>query len=344
MDKFSYYLQKIIGKKNNTDIYNANGVLLVPKSFIITYDHVMLLEENGITLTEEAVTDIGTFTNADYNEYYKLIDEAVEETSRIFKEIRRNRKIPLAELRKDVIPLIQNVSENTNVLQLFVALQAKDDYTYRHNIAVGALANLIGKWMNLARQELMQLTTAALLHDVGKMLISETILNKPGKLTDEEYAIMKKHTIYGYEILNDTVGISHRQALVALQHHERMNGSGYPIGIKGDNIDLFSRIVAVADIFHAMTSNRVYRTHSPFYEVLTEMEEEMFGELDPEITLVFIEKTMNYLIGCSVLLTDGRIGTIIMVPKNKPTRPLIKVGEQFIDLTKESQIHIERII
>src|SRR5690606_31891220 len=121
LDKFSYYLQKIIGKKNNTDIYNANGVLLVPKSFIITYDHVMLLEENGITLTEEAVTDIGTFTNADYNEYYKLIDEAVEETSRIFKEIRRNRKIPLAELRKDVIPLIQNVSENTNVLQLFVA-------------------------------------------------------------------------------------------------------------------------------------------------------------------------------------------------------------------------------
>src|SRR5690606_28020956 len=95
----------------------------------------------------------------------------------------------------------------------------------------------------------------------------------PGKLTDEEYAIMKKHTIYGYEILNDTVGISHRQALVALQHHERMNGSGYPMGIKRDNIDLFSRIVAVADIFHAMTSNRVYRTHSPFYEVLTEMEE-----------------------------------------------------------------------
>src|SRR5690606_40045923 len=119
-------------------------------------------------------------------------------------------------------------------------------------------------------------------------------------------------------ILNDTIGISHRQALVALQHHERMNGSGYPMGIKRDNIYLFSRIVAVADIFHAMTSNRVYRTHSPFYEVLTEMEEEMFGELDPEITLVFIEKTMNYLIGCSVLLTDGRIGTIIMVPKNKP--------------------------
>src|SRR5690606_23577733 len=156
--------------------------------------------------------------------------------------------------------LIQNVSENTNVLQLFVALQAKDDYTYRHNIAVGALANLIGNWMNLDHQALMQLTTAALLHDVGKVLISESILNKPGKLTDEEYAIMKKHTIYGYEILNDTVGISHRQALVALQHHERMNGSGYPMGIKRDNIDLFSRIVAVADIFHAMTSNRVYRT------------------------------------------------------------------------------------
>ena len=172
-------------------------------------------------------------------------------------------------------------------------------------------------------KDLLQLTAAALLHDVGKMLIPETITNKPGKLTSQEYAIMQKHTVYGYDILKDTVGITHRQALVALQHHERLDGSGYPTGIKEAHIDLFSRIVAVADVFHAMTSNRVYQDHSPFYQVLFQMEKDMFGELDPVVTMLFIEKTMNSLIGFPVLLTDGRSGTIRLVPKRIPTRPLI---------------------
>src|SRR5690625_7353760 len=134
----------------------------------------------------------------------------------------------------------------------------------------------------------MQLTTDVLLHDVGKMLVPEEILNKPGQLTEEEFQEMKNHTLYGYEILKDTVGVNHRQALVALQHHERMDGSGYPLQLKRDEIDLFSRIVAVADVFHAMSSNRVYQERSPLYEVLAEMEREVIAKLDPEITYLFI--------------------------------------------------------
>jgi len=183
-----------------------------------------------------------------------------------------------------------------------------------------------------------------LLHDVGKMLIPEAILNKAGKLTAEEFAMMQKHTVYGYEILKATVGVTHRQALVALQHHERINGSGYPSGIKKDDIDLFSRIVSVADVFHAMTSNRVYQNHFPFYRVLSEMERDMYSGLDPAITMLFIEKTMNALIGDSVLLTDGREGTIITVPKNDPTRPLIQVGDNFVDLSKDLSLQIKQIV
>lgn len=340
MDKLNFYLEKVIGKRINRNIYSITGELLVPASTVITYDHIILLEEHSITLHSEDVKDIGT----DFSEHSQMIDETVIQVREIFGDIRKSRKVPLVELRENVVPMIHEASDSKHLLQLFSALQAKDDYTYRHNIAVGAISNLIGKWMNLETQELLQLTTAGLLHDVGKMLIPESILNKPGKLTDGEFAIMRKHTVYGYDILKETVGITYRQALVALQHHERIDGSGYPLGIKEHEIDLFSRIVSVADVFHAMSSNRVYRDHSPFYKVLEEMEKDMYSTLDPKITLLFIEKTMNSLIGSTVRLTDGRNGTILMVPKNNPTKPLIQVEDEFIDLSKDTSLQIEQIV
>lgn len=339
MDKLAFYLKEIIGKRSIRDIYDQSGELLVPISTVITYDHIILLEEKGITLKSENVQDL----EKDFINHSKIINETVEDVRNIFGEIRETKKIPLNELRESIIPIVYEVSDSKYLLPLLSALQAKDDYTYRHNIAVGAIANLIGKWMGLDQQQLLQLTVAGLLHDVGKMLIPETILNKPGKLTYQEFIIMQKHTIYGYEILKETIGVTHRQALVALQHHERMDGSGYPMGIKGNQIDLFSRIVAVADVFHAMTSRRVYQDQFPFYKVVSEIERSMFDSLDPAISIVFIEKIMSALIGSSILLSDGRAGKIVMVPKNYPTRPLIQVGEEFIDLTIHSDLQIEKI-
>lgn len=340
MEKLDYYLENIIGKRCKRNIYSEEGELLVPISTVITYDHVIILEEKDITLHTSDVQDIGDA----FDQHVVGIEETVDKVRHVFAEIRKTKEIPLADIRKTVIPMIHEKSEKMAVLQLFQVLQAKDDYTYRHNLAVGAISNLIGKWMGLEQKELYELTTAGLLHDVGKMLIPEPVLNKPGKLTDEEFALMKDHTVYGYEILKETIGITHRQALVALQHHERMDGSGYPHGITKDKINLFSRIVAVADVFHAMSSSRVYQNKSPFYRVLSEMHRDMFGKLDPEITLIFINKTMSSLIGNSVQLTDGRIGKILMIPTNNPIEPLVRVDEKFIDLSKETDLKIEQIV
>ncbi|NEU30624.1 HD-GYP domain-containing protein [bacterium LRH843] len=344
LEKLNYYLQRVIGKRVNRDIFSDKGDLLLPCFTIVTYDHIMTLEEYDVTLENDDVIAIGSYTKAEPYQHHEVIDETVKQVSKYFEEIGEKKKIPIVELRKDVIPMIHTLTDGTHLLDLFTALQAKDDYTYRHNIAVGALSNLLGRWLRLDHQELLQLTTAALLHDVGKMMIPETILNKPGKLTAEEYEVIKNHTVYGYNILKETNGINHRQALVALQHHERMDGSGYPFGVNKERIDVFSRIVAVADIFHAMTSNRVYRNPSPFYEVLLQMNKDTFGALDPVVTRVFIEKIMNCLIGHSVLLTNGSEGIIIMVPTYDPTRPLIQVGDRFIDLSKDLSVHIEQLL
>ena len=314
--------QEIVGKKTKRNIFSPEGVLLIRMATQLTERHITLLKKHGITLTSwdvEARETVDTTVPQ-----YMYIEHAVTEIKNLFDQIRHSRKIPLNELRQKIIPVIHETVQKEDFIHLFTALKAKDDYTYRHNIAVGMLANLLGNWLGLKKKELLQLTTAALLHDVGKMLIPTEILNKPGKLTAEEFEMMKKHTVYGYELLKNATGISHRQALVALQHHERLDGSGYPFGVTGEKIDLFSRIVAVVDVFHAMISRRVYKDASPFYEILIAMERDAFGALDPKITRVFVEKVMNYLVGHHVLLTDGREGKIILIHPMNQHYPLFR--------------------
>lgn len=329
-------LSQYVGRLINRDVFSDKGLLLMSAYTPITPENARILDKYNIVITHIDLVD--------EFEHTESINEAVEQSMELFHEVRDKKKVPLGELRRNVIPLLLEVSHDTNMIRLFASLHSMDDYTYRHNIAVGVVSSLIGNWMELEQQELLQLTTAALLHDVGKMLIPQHILNKPGKLTSEEYEVMKSHTVHGYEILKKTVGVNHRQALVALQHHERMDGSGYPFGITEHKIDLFSRIVSVADIFHAMTSKRVYRNPSPFYEVLYQMEHDMFGVLDPFVTKLFIEKTMSSLIGNSVLLTDGRTGIIQLIHSNDPTHPLIQVDDYFLDLRSEPLVHIEQIL
>jgi HD-GYP domain-containing protein (c-di-GMP phosphodiesterase class II) len=250
----------------------------------------------------------------------------------------------MLEVRNEVIPFIQQVSEKNDFYGVLAALQTKDDYTYRHNVAVGIISTLLGKWLKLKSEDLSMLTIAATLHDIGKMRIPDELLTRPGPLTDEEFQLMKRHTTYGYEMIRDTIGTNHLQALVALQHHERMDGSGYPFGVLGNRITDFSKIVAVADVFHAMTSDRYYRKASPLYEVLLQMEENVFGKLDPYICRVFINKLMQSMIGNEVELTDGRTGKIIMILATDPLRPLVNIDDDFIDLSKHRSIGIMRVI
>jgi len=331
-----------VGKKINRDIFSENGVLLVPAYTALTGEQIALLENHGILLTEDDF--LPENIDAEIRETQKMIDDAVRQVNDLFDEVREGKRVPMEEFRKEVIPVIEEATHSKSLFGLIKALQSKDDYTYRHNLAVGAFSGLIGSWLGLNREEQLALTTAAFLHDVGKMLVPEEILNKSGPLTDEEYAVMKSHTIKGFEILKNTEGIDHRQALVALQHHERMDGSGYPFALPGSRIDFFSRIVAVADVFHAMTSQRVYRNPSPFYEVLAQMEKDAFGVLDPAVAKLFINKIMNTLIGRSVLLSDGRTGTILLIHTQEPTRPLVLIGDEFVNLKEQRTLNILHIL
>ncbi len=336
-----YNNEQYIGKQLAANLFNRSGVFVLPAYTLLTAEHVRLISQHQIRLEAH---DVVQLDNAVY--YQLAVDECTAAMERIFEQLRytKSRRLPMIELRGEVIPFIQQVGEKNDFFGILAALQSKDDYTYRHNVAVGILSTLLGRWLKLRPEELSSLTIAATLHDIGKVMIPSDILAKTEELTAEERELLKKHTTYGYEMIRDTVGTSHMQALVALQHHERMDGSGYPFGVQGHRITDFSKIVAVTDIFHAMTSDRYHRPAAPLYEVLRQMENDVFGKLDPYICRVFINKLMQSMIGNEVLLTDGRTGKIVMILAHDPLHPLVNIDEDFIDLSRHRDLGIVRVL
>ncbi|MGG0716808.1 HD-GYP domain-containing protein [Robertmurraya massiliosenegalensis] len=272
------------------------------------------------------------------------ITEASKQMESIFFQVRGGREVPLVEIKEKIIPIIKKAAEIPHIYHLFFELNEKERYTYRHPIGVGIISRVIGKWLKLNEQELEDLTLGATLYDIGKASVPSDILNKTGKLTREEYEIMSNHTVYGYNLLKNTDHINENVALIALQHHEREDGNGYPIGIKGSQISYLAKIVAVADVFHAMSSPKIYHEALPFYGVIKQMEQDTFGRLDPKIVLTFLNKVMDSLIGRKVLLSDGNIGTIVLINPYEPIRCLVQTEDHLIDLKYNHHLQIERVL
>ncbi|BBI36397.1 HD-GYP domain-containing protein [Cohnella abietis] len=327
--------ESFLNMRVNKNIYNDIGTLIIPNHRVLTIKDIDRLAQQNIVLSDDDVEPVSILD---------LIDSAIKEVRDLFDKARNYGSVPFADVRDRIIPIIMFMSNHPNLSEILVHLEVHDEYVYRHSIGVALLSKLIGKTRGLNEAELLELTTAGFLHDIGKAKIPGAILNKPGKLTEEEFKVVKEHSVYGYEILKKSVGIPERYAYVALQHHEREDGSGYPFGLKGSHIDVYSKIVAVADVFHAMVSKRVYKQPVPFYKVLKEMSDNLYGSFDPGITLSFLKRLMDAMIGNTVVLSDGNEGKIVMVSAQDPVHPVVEVKGVYIDLSKEQQIHLEKIL
>jgi HD-GYP domain-containing protein (c-di-GMP phosphodiesterase class II) len=277
--------------------------------------------------------DIHQMSLEDLNKY---IDD-------LFLDIEETKQIPTLKIKSIMVPLIHNASHPSYLYQLFQPFPV-EEYKYRHCLGVAIVSTLIGKWIGLSSSDLNKLTISALLYDVGNIQIPEVILNKPGKLTRGEYEILKKHTIYGHQLLNQSDVDCEEAAIVALQHHERENGQGYPNGLISEQIHPFSKIVAIADVFIAMLSNRVYQGANPLYEVLQQMNAEVYGKLSPRIFLPFMRMVMDLLIGHQIQLNDGRLAVILMINKYHILRPLVKIEDEIIDLNLYPSLEIVKLI
>lgn len=237
-----------------------------------------------------------------------------------------------------------DINEISNLIRCLSEIQNADEYTYTHSINTAVYCMLIAKWMGLDDRDIKIAIQSGLLHDIGKSKVPEAILNKKGKLTEEEFSIMKKHTIYGLEILNNIDDIDPEVKRVAVMHHERIDGSGYPYNTSDQFISLFAKITSIADVYDAITSARVYREKNTPFNAFFILKTEGMCKLDTTALNTFLDNIGHYYIGFNVLLNNGKIGKVVHIPIHAPDRPIIEVNEEYIDLSQNKSLEILEVI
>lgn len=252
--------------------------------------------------------------------------ETIKTTKEAMNNIRNGKMINSEKVQKAVNNIMEELIQNRMVIVNLIDIRAMNDFTFGHSVEVCILSLLTGIDMGYNFPKLKQLGLGALLHDVGKSMISETLLNKKTVLIPEEKKEIEKHARFGYEILQKQEEFSSLSAHVAWQHHERYDGSGYPRGLKGDGIQEFARVVALADAFDAMTAKRVYREKKAMpHEALEYLRDTGGTMFDPEIAKVFIQNIAPFPTGSIVSLNTGEKAVVMKVLKNFPTRPVIRI-------------------
>lgn len=273
-------------------------------------------------------------------EMYRFVDQAMAEITEALRNFSNTQEFPMQPMRVKLITSLVKLSAHPAYGPVLRNLMNYDAYTFRHSIGVAFVTRWIGTARGLSGDDLQILTASALLHDIGKTQIPLTMLNKVGRLSRIEYEEIKLHPEIGLKILQGVPDVDPRILRVILKHHEREDGSGYPYGIMGKDIDLFSKITAVADVFHATMSNRIYRAPLPIYTILEWMSQDEFGELEEESVLCLQRKVMNLLIGRQVKLSNGAVGRVVMIPFTNPLRPLVEVKGRMLDLQKMHNIYL----
>ena len=211
------------------------------------------------------------------------------------------------------------------LLQLGTYMSDMDDLLQTHSVDVAILNGVIGRWLGLSEDKIEKLLTIGLLHDIGKLRIPERILNKPGRLTKEEFDVVKRHPVYSYDMLK-TSGFQDEEVLQGVKyHHERISGGGYPEGLVLDHIPKMAKITAISDIYDAMISKRVYKESATPLKVLDSFYRDQFSDLDPRIVNLFLEQMIRELQGKVVILSTGEVGTISYIEKTRIEYPMVEI-------------------
>jgi putative nucleotidyltransferase with HDIG domain len=336
------------GMRTAEAIFNQYGAVILFENTILdehAIDHLRNMGIQYIPVYEEsmlsvsgmdkdwAITDDGFGFNVKYEQDVHTIKKTLTDIS---SGKRLNREIT----DQIVHTMVGRPQQNRHMVDAVMQVRRIDEYTYYHCMNVAMLSMTIARWMNFDDAMVRRCTEAGLLHDVGKARIPVEIINKPGKLTDSEFEEMKRHSEYGYMIVTQDRRIDHNVAVAILTHHEKMDGSGYPLGLTGDKINQIARIVAVADIFDAMTANRVYKYKDTPFKVFELMQHNSLGVLDPLVLNAFLSNMTHYYIGSKVRLSTGETAEVVFMNRLDFSRPVVMVGDRFIDLAVTKSVSI----
>jgi len=328
-----------IGAVLAEDIFNYNNIKAVSKNTIINKYIKKRLQELGvfkICIYENDRDREDYNKNIEYDNFKKEYEDIIGSTQRLILDIFIENEVNCSRVIELANTIYNTVFEAEYITKYMSALKNVDEYTFIHSVNVAFYSMLIGRWMKMSEDEMKVLIEAGILHDIGKMKVDNKILNKPGKLTYEEFQEMKKHTIYGYDIIKEKSDIDDNIKKAVLSHHERMDGSGYPYGLAGDNINLYARIISIVDTYDAMTSNRIYKKKVTPFKSFDMFLTEGLALYDIKILNVFLNNISPYYIGSNVVLSTGESGKIVYIPPYDILSPIIETESGYVDFSKKN--------
>ncbi|MRX74011.1 HD domain-containing protein [Bacillus lacus] len=281
---------------------------------------------------------------ADFS-FSKAYEAALSEYQNLFAGWQAGARIDISKVRQFLIPLIDlGLANNEDILKMHF-LSNSEDYIYHHSLSVALLSSLLAKKLDYQQGDIYQVAFGGFFADCGMARIPSSILSKKAALTEQEYKEVKQHPVLSYKMLKDVPALQEGAKLAALQHHEKMDGSGYPLGIKGQKLHPFSKIVALSDSFQAMVSARSYRRKESPFKALEEILHAEFGRYDLTAVNMLKKELMKISTGSRVMLSDGSKAEIVFIEENLPTRPIIKLeSESIIHLKDKPELYIEAIL
>lgn len=340
--------ESIIGCFLGDDVYNTRGNMIVPVDTFITEHIVKKLQkfkiEKVFIYGANAIHGDSYLQDTTINEVQKKFITDVNVAKNMIKELSAGRELDIEKVEDISEHIYSKVNEGNSLLDCINSIKVADEYTYAHLINVSVYSVLLAKWMGLNDSQMKEVAMAGLLHDVGKTQIPPEILNKRGPLSDEEFEIMKGHAILSYQIIKNNPEISMEVKRAVIMHHEKEDGTGYPFGIKGNQKNLYSKIITVADIFDAITSEKVYKQRQTPFEAFKEMEKIGYDTVDPKVMVTLLNNMPNCFIGSKVKMENGDIGEVVYVPNQCAYAPLIKVNNIFFDFKYEKEALIKEFL
>lgn len=355
-----------IGKVVAEDIYANTQYPIIYKNTKISHDHIHVLKvfqinkvpiliENVKRETDKRKVEVDQLdepqVSVEIQEYVassfeNKYQEAVSQFKKEFMNWQAGAKVDITKVRTIILPLVEKTLDDRSIIFDLNSYSNPKDYLYHHCIATGLISAVLVQKLGYDRGITLQMAIAGALADCGMAKVSTKIRDKKGALTQQEFNEIRNHPIYSFNLVKDLPALKEEMKEAIYQHHERLDGSGYTQGIKLNSISLFAQIIAVADTFHAMTSERLYRSKESPFKVVEMIKESEFGKFDIKVVQALIDIVSALPIGTKIELSNLERGEVMYINKFAPTRPLIKLlntGE-IIDLSKIRSFYISRVI
>lgn len=328
------------------DIVNKDGMVIARKYTMLNHYILSILRYFGIAKIRifSERKDPCSEEHRSYLHIREDYKENIQQIKKILCNLVAGRNLEMERIHQMIKNFCSHIEESYTILKVLGEEKQYDEYTYTHSLNVAIYAMLIGKWMKLEQEDLEKVVIAGLLHDIGKIRVPYEVLNKRAKLSKEEFDIIKMHSAYGYEILKKQKEFPEDICRAVLLHHERLDKSGYPYGYGEEQICLFARIIAVADVYDAITTNRVYRNRMTPFEAFTILKTTEVKNLDPNIVNLFMTNISIHYVGMKVLLNTGEIGKIVYIPPQSISDPIVDINHDYIDFSKRRDKNIIEIV